>query len=180
MSNSISVVGTIATTPRFITTQAGLPICSFRLASGDRRYDREKNAWVEGETNWFSVTAFRGLAQNARDSFNKGDRVIVSGRLRVRTWERDERSGTSVELEAEALGHDLRWGVTQFSKRSSTALPAEHGETAATAATGPQREWASASASTDVDETALERGEEALMRTSGGEESEDGFVPAAA
>lgn len=121
MSTPISVIGTIATDPRFMHPAGGTPLCSFRVASNDRRYDREQGAWVDGETNWFGVTAFRGLADHASRSLRKGDRVVVVGRLRIRQWETDERSGTAVEVDAEALGHDLRWGVSQFAKRIGAA-----------------------------------------------------------
>ena len=193
MSNIVTVVGTIATEPRALTTQSGIALCSFRVASGERRFDREKKSWVDGETNWFTVTAFRGLALNAHDSFHKGDRVVVSGRLRVRSWERDDRSGTSVEIEAEALGHDLRWGVSQFSKK-------QRGEPEASS-TEHQGRWSTASGEQQTEEGASEIAAfsthaddaESADRsrtdasdnagsdfTSAGEPSSDGFVPIAA
>lgn len=193
MSNIVTVVGTIATEPRALTTQSGIALCSFRVASGERRFDREKKSWVDGETNWFTVTAFRGLALNAHDSFHKGDRVVVSGRLRVRSWERDDRSGTSVEIEAEALGHDLRWGVSQFSKK-------QRGEPEASS-TEQQGRWSTASGEQQTEEGASEIAAfsthaddaESADRsrtdasdnagsdfTSAGEPSSDGFVPIAA
>ncbi|GAA1793291.1 single-stranded DNA-binding protein [Leucobacter iarius] len=119
MSTPISVVGTIATVPKLIRTGAGVPLCSFRLASSERRYDRERGDWVEGGTNWYSVTAFRSLAEHSHYSFQKGDRVFVSGKLRIRNWENKERSGTSVEIEADALGHELRWGTSRFARQTS-------------------------------------------------------------
>lgn len=117
MTTTIQVVGTIATDPKLINPASGTQLCSFRPASDERRYDREKQEWVDGDTNWFGVVAFRGLAGHAHESFRKGDRVLVSGRLRMRKWEKDDRRGTSVEIEAEALGHDVRWGVSRFEKR---------------------------------------------------------------
>lgn len=117
MSTPISVIGTIATDPRFLHPAGGTARCSFRVASNERRYDREQGTWVDGDTNWFGVTAFRGLADHASRSLRKGDRVVIVGRLRIRRWETEERSGTAVEVDAEALGHDLRWGVTQFARR---------------------------------------------------------------
>jgi len=129
MSNqqNISVVGTVATEPRLVVTQAGVKLCTFRLASGERRYDRGQQKWVDGDTNWFSVAAFRALAEHAGQSFKKGERVIVTGRLRVRQWETEEKSGTSVEIEADALGHDLRWGVSRFEKTYAPENPASEG-----------------------------------------------------
>ena len=116
MSESFTVSGLVATTPRHLVTQEGLPITSFRLASSKRRFDRTKKTWVDGETNWFTINSFRQLAINSASSISKGDRIVVSGRLKVRDWDNGERSGTSVEIEADSLGHDLVWGTTQFSR----------------------------------------------------------------
>lgn len=118
MSTTVTVIGTIATDPRTTSAPGKATFCTFRLASTDRRFDREQNLWVDGETNWFTVNAFRSLAAHAGASFMKGQRVVVHGRLRVRRWETEEKSGTSVEIEADAIGHDLRWGVTAFSRRT--------------------------------------------------------------
>lgn len=112
MSETISVTGLVATTPRHLVTQDGLPITSFRLASSQRRFDRQQNKWIDGETNWFTVTAFRQLAVNAAGSVNKGDRITTFGKLKVRDWDNGERAGTSVEIEADSLGHDLTWGTS--------------------------------------------------------------------
>jgi single-strand DNA-binding protein len=116
MSDVFSVSGLVATTPRHLVTQDGLPITSFRLASSKRRFDRSKNAWIDGETNWFTVTCFRQLAINTASSVSKGDRIYTSGRLKVRDWDNGERTGTSVEIEADALGHDLSWGNSVFTR----------------------------------------------------------------
>ena len=116
MSESFTVSGLVATTPRHLVTQEGLPITSFRLASSKRRFDKTKKIWVEGETNWFTITSFRQLAINSAASISKGDRILVSGRLKVRDWDNGERSGTSVEVDAESLGHDLVWGTAEFSR----------------------------------------------------------------
>ncbi|MFM7014538.1 MAG: single-stranded DNA-binding protein [Actinomycetota bacterium] len=116
MSEFTTVSGLVATTPRHLVTQDGLPITSFRLAAAHRRYDRAKNAWIDAETNWFTVTAFRQLAINIAQSVNKGERIVVTGKLKVRDWDNGERTGTSVEIEAEALGHDLSWGSSQFTR----------------------------------------------------------------
>jgi len=70
--------------------------------------------------NWYTVTGFRKLAINAAASLQKGDRVVVSGRLRIRDWSQGERAGTTVEIEADALGHDVAWGVSRFTRAAST------------------------------------------------------------
>ncbi len=96
MSEQITAVGLVATSPRHLITQDGLPITSYRMACSARRYDRNQSKWVDGETNWFTVTAFRQLAINSSTSIAKGDRVIVQGKMRVRDWDNGERSGTAV------------------------------------------------------------------------------------
>jgi len=127
MSDTISVTGLVATTPRHITTSEGLAITSFRLASSQRRYDRTQQRWIDADTNWYTVSCFRGLASNAAGSVVKGDRIMVSGRLKIRDWDNGERAGTSVEVEAEHVGHDLFWGTSVFTR---TVLVADsHPET---------------------------------------------------
>lgn len=114
MTDHISITGVIATQPRSIVTSEGLAICSFRVASPQRHFSRSDNQWVDGETNWFTVSAFRQLAEHAVSSLHKGERVVVRGRLKLRQWEKDDKSGLSAEIEADALGHDLRWGQSSF------------------------------------------------------------------
>ena len=116
MSENLYVTGLVATSPRHLVTQDGLPITSFRLASSQRRFDRAQNKWLDGETNWFTITGFRQLAINSANSVSKGDRVVVVGKLRLRDWDNGERAGTSVEIEADSIGHDLSWGSSKFTR----------------------------------------------------------------
>ncbi|GAA2232517.1 single-stranded DNA-binding protein [Herbiconiux moechotypicola] len=116
MPDLITITGTVATPPRHIVTSGGLDIASFRLASSQRRYDKTLGKWVDADTNWYSVSAFRHLAVNILSSLSLGQRVVVSGRLRVRHWESGEKTGIAVELEADAVGHDLSWGTSSFTK----------------------------------------------------------------
>ena len=111
-----TITGLVATTPRHLVSADGLPITSFRLASSNRRFDRASMEWVDGETNWYTITSFRTLAINTATSISKGDRIVVSGTLRIRDWDNGERVGTSVELEASNIGHDLAWGTTTFTR----------------------------------------------------------------
>lgn len=110
MNETITVRGIVATAPRHFLTETGLDITSLRLASPSRRWDRATGTWVNGGTNWFSVTAFRVLGANVYRSVSKGDRVIVTGRLKIRDWTKGDRSGTSVDIDADSVGHDLLFG----------------------------------------------------------------------
>ena len=125
--DTITLTGVVATTPRYLTTSTGLAIASFRFGSTSRRYDQPTQKWVEGAVNWFTVTGFRHLADNVATSINKGDRLIVTGTLRICDWESGEKSGTNVDIEADAIGHDLAFGTTSYT-RSHQSAPAQTGE----------------------------------------------------
>ena len=116
MTEQVTVMGLVATTPRHLVTQAGLPITSFRLACSSRKFDTALNKWVDGNTNWYTVTSFKTLAINVAGSVSKGERVIVTGNLVIRDWDNGERAGTSVEIEADSIGHDLTWGTSSFNR----------------------------------------------------------------
>ncbi len=122
MTDTISLTGLVATTPKHVVTGSGLTVTSFRFASTQRRYDRAEQKWVDGETNWYTVATFRQLATNVNASLQKGQRVIVTGRLRVRDWATDDKRGTNVEIDADAVGHDLSWGTTTFTRSTATAV----------------------------------------------------------
>lgn len=120
MTDIITVRGYVATEVRLTVAQSGLPIASFRMCSTERRLDRETNTWVDGHTNWYSVSMFRRLATNAGASIRKGDRVLVTGRLRIRPWTNDDgRTGTSADIDADTAGHDLMWGTANFKRTSA-------------------------------------------------------------
>ena len=114
----ITVCGNVALEPRHVIKEDGLSITSFRVASTIRRFDTERKRWMDGDTTWLNVSCFRALAVNVAASVHKGDRVIVSGRLRTRRWEKGERSGVSADLDATAVGHDLAWGTSTYTRTS--------------------------------------------------------------
>ncbi|MBG6182611.1 single-strand DNA-binding protein [Arthrobacter sp. CAN_A214] len=135
MNDIITVRGYVATDVRLTLAQSGLPIAGFRMCSTDRRFDKETNTWIDGHTNWYSVSMFRQLATNAAASLKKGDRVVITGRLKVRPWATaDGRTGTSVDIDADTAGHDLMWGTANFRRTSADRtddqgqLPAAVGE----------------------------------------------------
>lgn len=118
MSEILTIVGKVATDPSTGRTTNGVPVTNFRLASTHRRFDAATNTWIDADTNWFSVAAFRQLAEHVRASLRTGDSVIVTGRLKIRDWEANGKHGTSVDIEADAIGHDLRWGTSSYMPRS--------------------------------------------------------------
>lgn len=118
----ITLTGLVATQPKHLVTSEGLSITSFRLASTQRRFDRSQERWIDGDTNWYTITTFRQLAINVVGSVHKGDRVIATGRLRIRDWTTGEKAGTNIEVDADAVGPDLLWGTAVFTRSISTAV----------------------------------------------------------
>ncbi|MFF9562717.1 single-stranded DNA-binding protein [Leifsonia sp. NPDC014704] len=115
MSDTVAVRGFVATEPRHLVTEGGLPITSFRLVTTHRRYNRQASSWEDGGSNWYTVSAFRRLALGIAESVTKGDPVLVAGRLCLREWS-GEKQGMTVEIEAESIGHDLTWGRSRFTR----------------------------------------------------------------
>lgn len=119
---TVTLVGNAATEVKFRETPAGVPVASFRLASTVRRWDRERSCWMDAHTSFYTVWAWRVLAENVAGSVGKGDPLIVRGRVRVHEWEKDGRRHTSVEIEAGAVGHDLTRGTSAF-RRTARSRP---------------------------------------------------------
>ena len=116
MTDTITITGNIATPPEHKRTPGGVAITTFRVASGLRRYDRATSTWIDAGTNWYTVSTFRSLAEHAMASLSKGDRVILTGRLRLREWDTGVKKGVTAEIDADAIGHDLLWGTTRFER----------------------------------------------------------------
>jgi single-strand DNA-binding protein len=105
-----TIVGNLTENPELRFTQGGAPVANFTLAVTPRVKDGD--GWKDGETSFLRVTAWRQLAEHAADSLSKGDRVLVYGTLRQRSWETPEGERRStVEVQAEELGPSLRWAT---------------------------------------------------------------------
>lgn len=108
MYDMVTVRGVVGVEPHDVGS-GGVRVLKFRLASNQSRYNASTRQWEDVGTNWFNVAAFRALASNVAASVHKGDRVIVTGRLRITTWTNGEKSGTSADIDADTIGPDLCW-----------------------------------------------------------------------
>lgn len=168
MTETITVRGFLGGDVRLVTTDRGLPIATFRLASTPRRFDRERQIWVDGETNWYSVACFRSLAQNAHATLGKGDPVVVTGRLKVRRWENEHgQRGTAVDIDADGVGHDLTFGTGSF-VRLGTA-PGEGVRGSVAQGSGERAGWPAADA--DPGDDAGDGGDQGESEASAGGDS---------
>jgi single-strand DNA-binding protein len=99
-----------------------VPVASFRIASTPRRYSRRTGSWEDAPTQWYSVSAWRGLADNCATSLRRGDPVVVHGRLNASVW--TNANGvevTTFEVDATMIGHDLSRGTSQFTRTPKPA-----------------------------------------------------------
>ncbi|GAA3118330.1 hypothetical protein GCM10010466_06590 [Planomonospora alba] len=112
----ITLTGNVAAPPRQHTFPDGSRVTSLKVASTSRYFDREHQQWRNGETTYFGVRCFRGLADNVAQSVRVGQPVVVQGRLRIREFVHEGERRFMAEVEAGAVGHDLRWGLGSFSK----------------------------------------------------------------
>jgi single-strand DNA-binding protein len=112
----VTVSGNVVGDPVVRATRANVPFVTFRVASNVRRVDFKTGEYMDAGTNFVNVTAFRALGVNLSNSLKKGEPVIVYGRMRINQWVNGERSGTTVEIDAYNVGHDLNRGQTQFVK----------------------------------------------------------------
>ncbi len=105
--NTVTLIGALATDVDLTTTDDGVALARFRIVVTTRRLDRRTNAWVNSEPSFVAVTCWRRLAENVAASLRRGDPVLVTGRLKVRSVNRNGRSVTHVEVEASSVGSDL-------------------------------------------------------------------------
>ena len=116
MSDTILIRGFTASDPALSTLPNGVPVVNFRLASTPRWQDAT-GTWKEGTTNWYTVKAYRRLAQNIATSIEEGQPLVVSGRQRISRWNREDGTqGTTVEVDALGIGHDLNYGTSTFAR----------------------------------------------------------------
>jgi single-strand DNA-binding protein len=106
--NHTTIVGNLVDDPELRFTNNGTPVVNLRVAVTQRV--QEGGAWRDGETTFLRVNAWRDQATHLADSLRKGDRIMVMGRLRQRSWETPDGERRSVaEIEADEVGASLRW-----------------------------------------------------------------------
>lgn len=116
MSDTIVIRGFTASNPTLAALPNGVPVVNFRLASTPRWQDAT-GTWKEGTTNWYTIKAYRRLAQNIAVSVQKGQPLVISGRQRINRWNREDGTqGTTVEIDAQGIGHDLNYGTSSFAR----------------------------------------------------------------
>ncbi|HIW95418.1 MAG TPA: single-stranded DNA-binding protein [Candidatus Corynebacterium gallistercoris] len=113
----ITVVGNLVADPELRYTPNGAAVANFRVASTPRRYDQQAGQWVDGEALFLTCNVWRQAAENVANSLTKGDRVLVNGRLRQRSFEdKNGERRTVFEVEVDEVGPSLRYATAQVAK----------------------------------------------------------------
>ena len=116
---TITVIGNLTDDPELRFTPSGAAVAKFRVASTPRFLDRQSNEWKDGEPLFLACTVWRQAAENVAESLQRGARVIVSGRLRQRSYEtREGEKRTVIELEVDEIGPSLRYATAKVQKMS--------------------------------------------------------------
>ncbi len=113
----ITIIGNITGDPELRFTPSGAAVANFTVASTPRAFDRQSNEWKDGETLFMRCSVWRDAAENVAESLQRGTRVIVSGRLKSRSYETKEgEKRTVIEMEVDEVGPSLRYATAKVNK----------------------------------------------------------------
>jgi single-strand DNA-binding protein len=113
----ITIIGNLTADPELRFTPSGAAVANFTVASTPRMFDRQSNEWKDGETLFMRCSVWRDAAENVAESLQRGTRVIVSGRLKSRSYETKEgEKRTVIEMDVEEIGPSLRSATAKVNK----------------------------------------------------------------
>ena len=119
----ITVVGNLVADPELRFIPSGAAVANFRIASTPRTFNRETNQWEDGEALFLTCNCWRQMAENVAESLTKGMRVVVTGKLRQRSYQTKEGENRTVfEVEVDEVGPSLK-----YASASVTRNPREGG-----------------------------------------------------
>ena len=122
----VTVIGNVAGDVTLTFTPSGAAVANWTVASTPRSFDKQSNEWKDGETLWLRCSVWREQAESVAESLTKGMRVIVQGRLKSRSYEKDGQTRTVIELDVDEVGPSLRYATAKVAKaqRGGTGQPA--------------------------------------------------------
>jgi len=116
MSTPFTIIGNITGDPELRFTPSGAAVTNFTVAHTPRKFDKASNEWKDGETLFMRCSIWREAAENVAESLQRGTRVIATGNLVSRSWEKDGQKRTVVELEVDEVGPSLRYATAKVTK----------------------------------------------------------------
>ena len=114
---TITIIGNLTNDPELRFTPSGAAVANFTVASTPRTFDRQANEWKDGETLFMRCSVWRDAAENVAESLQRGSRVLVSGRLKSRSYETKEGEKRTVyEVEVDEVGPSLKSATAKVVK----------------------------------------------------------------
>jgi single-strand DNA-binding protein len=148
----MTLVGNLVEDPELRFTPAGQPVAKFRVASTPRYLDKSTNEWKDGDSLFLSCVVWRQAAENVAESLTRGMRVIITGKLKQRSYEtREGEKRTVYELEVDEVGPSLRNASAKVQKATRTST-GNGGQGAAATSSKQADPWASDAAGGYSDE----------------------------
>ena len=118
---NVTVVGNLTNDPELRFTPSGAAVASFTVATSSRYLDKTTNEWKDGEPTYLRCSVWRQYAENVAESLTKGTRVMVSGKLKQRSYEtREGEKRTVMEVEVEDVGPALRYATAKITRVQRT------------------------------------------------------------
>jgi single-strand DNA-binding protein len=122
---TITITGNVVSDPDLSYTPTGVPVTRFRVASTPRYLDKASNTWKDGDSLFMGVQVWRQQAENAADSLTRGTRVVVTGKLRQRSYEdREGAKRTVYEIDADDVSVSLQFAAVTIRKAERAAQQA--------------------------------------------------------
>jgi single-strand DNA-binding protein len=147
----ITVVGNLTDDPELRFTPSGAAVANFRVASTPRTFNRQTNAWEDGDPLFLSCSVWRQAAENVAESLHRGARVVVTGRLKQRSYEtREGEKRTVFELDVDEIGPSLRYATAKVTKTQRSGGGFSNSQQPA----GGSDPWATTPAQNQPDQTA--------------------------
>ena len=115
---TITICGNLVDDPELRFTGQGVAVANFRVASTPRTFDKQSGEWKDGESLFLTCSVWRQYAENVAETLQRGMRVIVQGRLKQRSYEKDGQKRTVFEIDVEEVGPALRNASAKVSKNA--------------------------------------------------------------
>jgi single-strand DNA-binding protein len=141
----ITVVGNLTDDPELRFTPSGAAVANFTVASTPRNFDKQTNEWKDGDSLFLRCAVWRQAAENVAESLQRGNRVVVHGRLKQRSYETKEGEKRTVfEMDVEEVGPSLKYATAKVTKTQRGGGGGGFGASAASAGSVENDPWASA------------------------------------
>lgn len=148
----ITIVGNLVDDPELRFTSSGNAVARFRVAATPRSFDKAANEWKDGEAVFLTCEVWRQYGENVAESLTKGTQVIVTGRLRQRSYETNAGERRTVfEVQVDDVGPTLRFATAKLN-RASRGGAGQRGDSAASRSSAADDPWSTPASDLGADE----------------------------